>query len=65
MDVEINIGCGTFYILLFLLFLTLKLCGVITWSWWWVCAPLWIPCAIVLVVIAIIAVITLFQNLFH
>ena len=27
----------------FLIFLTLKLCGVIDWSWWWVTAPLWIP----------------------
>ena len=26
---------------LFLLFLGLKLGGVITWSWWWVTAPLW------------------------
>ena len=26
---------------LFLLFLTLKLCGVIDWSWWWVTAPIW------------------------
>jgi hypothetical protein len=22
-------------------FVTLKLCGVITWSWWWVTAPFW------------------------
>lgn len=29
--------------LVFLIFLTLKLCGVITWSWWWVTAPLWGP----------------------
>ena len=28
---------------LFLVFLTLKLCDVINWSWWWVTAPLWIP----------------------
>lgn len=28
--------------LLFLLFLTLKLLGKITWSWWWVTSPLWI-----------------------
>lgn len=28
---------------LFLVFLVLKLCGVIGWSWWWVTAPLWIP----------------------
>jgi len=27
--------------LLFLVFLTLKLCGVINWSWWWVTCPLW------------------------
>lgn len=38
-----TVGFGT---LLFLLFLALKLCGVINWSWWWVCAPLWIPLAI-------------------
>ncbi|WNN94173.1 membrane protein [Gordonia phage Elinal] len=28
--------------LLFLVLLTLKLTGVIDWSWWWVTAPLWI-----------------------
>ena len=26
---------------LFLIFMILKLCGVIAWSWWWVTAPLW------------------------
>lgn len=26
---------------MFLIFLTLKLLGEITWSWWWVTAPLW------------------------
>lgn len=26
-----------------LVFITLKLCKVITWSWWWVLAPTWIP----------------------
>lgn len=28
--------------ILFLIFLVLKLCNVITWSWWWVFSPLWI-----------------------
>ena len=28
---------------LFIVFLVLKLVGTITWSWWWVTAPLWIP----------------------
>lgn len=32
---------------LFLVFLTLKIVGVITWSWWWVTSPLWIPFAAV------------------
>lgn len=33
-----SIGPGT---LLFLVFLVLKLTHVISWSWWWVTAPLW------------------------
>lgn len=37
-------------ILLFLVFLVLKLYGAITWSWWWVCAPLLIPIALGIVV---------------
>ena len=35
---------------LFIVFLVLKLCHVIDWSWWWVTAPLWIPIAIFAVV---------------
>lgn len=35
-----GIGIGG---ILFVVFLILKLCEVIDWSWWWVTAPLWIP----------------------
>jgi phosphoglycerol transferase MdoB-like AlkP superfamily enzyme len=35
--------------LLFLVFLVLKLAGVISWSWWWVTAPLWGGVALFLV----------------
>lgn len=42
--------------ILTLLFLTLKLCGVIAWSWWWVMSPLWIA-AIVLAVVFIAMII--------
>lgn len=45
-------GIGLFGIL-FVVFLVLKLCNVIDWSWWWITAPLWGPLAIA-VVIAII-----------
>ncbi len=43
-----GVGLST---VLFLIFLVLKLTGVIAWSWWWVTAPLWIPWAIVGVII--------------
>jgi len=35
---------------LLLIFITLKLVGVIDWSWWWVMAPLWIPLGLVVFV---------------
>lgn len=40
-------GMG-FLPLLAILFIGLKLAGVIAWSWWWVLSPLWIPAAILL-----------------
>jgi len=43
---------------LFLIFLTLKLAEigpVQYWSWWWITSPLWIPLAIVALVVIIIA----------
>lgn len=33
---------------LFLIFLVLKLTHTINWSWWWVTSPLWIAAAVVL-----------------
>lgn len=45
--------------LVFVVFLTLKLAevGVVaTWSWWWVCSPLWIPLALVLALVALLFV---------
>jgi len=43
--------------LLSIVFIILKLCGVIHWSWLWVLAPLWMPTAIVLFVLIIILII--------
>jgi len=39
-----------------IVFIILKLVGVITWSWWWVLAPFWIPLAIVILCAIIIAI---------
>ena len=38
--------------LLTVLFVALKLCGVIDWSWWWVLSPIPITLGIALVVFA-------------
>lgn len=50
----VSIGFGG---LLTLIFITLKLCGVIAWSWWWVLSPLWIPLAIagIIVLVCVVA----------
>jgi hypothetical protein len=39
-------GGVSFLGLLAIVFITLKLCNVIDWSWWWVTCPLWIVAAI-------------------
>lgn len=54
-DVKVSGGIG-FAGLLAIVFIVLKLTKVITWSWWWVTCPLWLPWAIVLVVIIIYAI---------
>ena len=36
-----------------LLLIIFKLTGILNWSWWWVLSPLWIPIAIILLVIII------------
>ena len=41
--------CG----LLAIVFIVLKLCKVITWSWLWVLSPIWIPFAIVFIIAGI------------
>ena len=44
---------------LFIVFLVLKLCNVINWSWWWVTSPLWISAGIGLITIIIGLIITI------
>lgn len=47
-------GMG-FTSVLTLIFITLKLCGVISWSWVWVLSPLWIGWGLALVIIGAVA----------
>ena len=39
--------------LLTIVFIILKLCDIIAWSWWWVLSPLWIS-TILWVILAVI-----------
>ena len=48
--------CGA----LTILFIALKLCGTITWSWLWVLSPLWIGLSVGLVVMAIFSMVSIF-----
>ena len=41
---------------LLILFIALKLCGVITWSWVWVLSPFWIGIAIYAVILAAVII---------
>ena len=43
--------------LTFLVFLVLKLCKVIDWSWWWITAPLWGQLALVILFFAIVGIV--------
>lgn len=42
--------------LLGVLFVALKLLGIIDWSWWWVTAPFWLPLALVLGLLLVLGV---------
>ena len=55
-DKQASGGIG-FTGLLTIVFIILKLCGIIEWSWWWVLSPLWISAIlwVILVVIVLLA----------
>ena len=48
--------------LLTVLFIALKLCGVITWSWWWVLSPIPITVGVLLGVFGVAIGIALFMG---
>ena len=61
-----GIGAGT---LLTIVFVVLKALGYISWSWWWVFAPLWLPwlvfLGIALILVIGAAVWALIEEAFH
>lgn len=49
--------------ILFIVFLVLKLTNTIDWSWWWVSAPLWIPFCVILLALVILGIITILNEM--
>lgn len=47
----------------FVVFLVLKLCHVIDWSWWWITAPLWGGFAIALLYILIYIIVEVIKSM--
>jgi hypothetical protein len=54
-------GMG-FASVLTLIFVVLKLVGVISWSWWWVLSPIWIGAIIAIVVILLLLLVVYFKK---
>lgn len=51
-----------FFGLLTIVFIVLKLTGVVAWSWWWVLAPIWIPVLISAVVVFTVWIVACFTT---
>ena len=48
--------------LLTIIFIVLKLCKVINWSWVWVLSPLWISAALAILISVILIIILVILN---
>jgi len=60
-------GVGISFVV-FIVFLILKLTGMITWSWWWITAPLWIgwcllPLTVIIIVFVVILIVSLITDI--
>ena len=40
----------TFFDILAIVFIVLKLVKIINWSWWWVLSPIWMPIVLIIVI---------------
>ena len=60
--VEVNADGGLgFGGLLGIVFIVLKLTGVITWSWLWVLSPVWVPLGLFLLILVVSVAVAAFQ----
>lgn len=57
-----SVGIG-FTGLLTIVFIALKLAGIISWSWLWVLSPLWIEFVVVIAILAIVFICLLIKEM--
>lgn len=59
-DGSLNIEIGSSFITgaLLVLFVALKLIGIIDWPWIWVLCPLWIPIAIIFIIFIVVVLVS-------
>ena len=58
-------GGMSFLEVLLLVFIILKLCKIINWSWWWVLSPIWIPIGLWLILLIVTISAHIIYNLKH
>lgn len=58
MNIKVQLGClPGFSTLLTIVFITLKLCNVINWSWVWIISPIWITFSFIGILIPLVVLI--------
>ena len=57
METKVSYKGSKAFSLLGIVFIVLKLIGVIDWSWWWVLLPFWGPFVLFITVVIIIGLI--------
>lgn len=63
MEKKVNVNKSTSFVsLLTLAFIVLKLCNVITWSWFWVLSPMIFSVGLVVILVILILILTLIEN---
>lgn len=58
---EVSVNLSIMPILL-VVFIVMKVAGVIEWSWWWVFCPVWIPLAFILFICLIYGIVPKFRG---
>jgi len=61
MDNKTNTGTG-FFGLLGIVFIVLRLTHTIDWAWVWVLAPIWMPAAILLIIVLVLTGVVLYNK---